>query len=273
MRKIFLFVSLFFLLFTSALVKTSDASSWFFIKSGVFDPLSNANLKGWFDGSDTAYMYTDTGCTTNVTTDGDAVKCWKDKTASAWKATEASSNPVYKTNKINSKSVVYFNGKKLTTDGTIADFFTQTAWTAFAVIKNITYPTGSADGTIYANAAIWMDSGGQFGHMLQSPTNNVAYGNGGLAVVKETAATNTPVIIMMRVQSGNLYISKNGGSESSVSVSSIAFTGTNVVKFGINYAAANANSEIGDLMFFNAALGSGDISSYYSYLNSKWAVY
>jgi hypothetical protein len=268
-------IKLLFGIFSILAITTGYASSWFFIKTpsgGAFVPTDIASLTFWVSAKTTTDLYTDTGCTTNATTDGDIIKCWKDKSGNNRKATD-SSGTTYDTGTISGNPSLYFQNDVLTTDATLSQLFTSSDLTAFVVVSNHVYNTNASDGTIYNNAAIWTDSGAQFGFMLQQTTNNVAYGNGSLAVVKTTVAVDTPAIMMMRITGGNMYISKNGGAESSVSITALSFTGGNVVRIGKNFSASTVDSWIGEIAFFDAGLSSGDITSMYDYLNTEWSVY
>jgi hypothetical protein len=61
----------------------------------------------WLDGSDTARQYTDTGCSTPVTTAGDPVRCWHDARVNGPSVVADSSvSPTQRTGGINGRSTV-----------------------------------------------------------------------------------------------------------------------------------------------------------------------
>ena len=61
----------------------------------------------WLDGSDAATQFTDAACTTPVGADGDAVRCWQDRSTSEVSLVAGSANPAtHETGRINGRSTV-----------------------------------------------------------------------------------------------------------------------------------------------------------------------
>ena len=74
-------------------------------------------LKLWLDATDASTLFTDAGKTTTVTTLGDTVKAWADKSGEGNDALESSltgnnnpTNPIYATNAIGGNAAVRFGG-------------------------------------------------------------------------------------------------------------------------------------------------------------------
>ena len=77
----------------------------------VADPLGAAGFKILLDARHSETLFKDTGGTTPVTSDGDAVALWKDRSGSGndFQQSTGTRQPAYKTNVVNGLSVVRFN--------------------------------------------------------------------------------------------------------------------------------------------------------------------
>ena len=78
------------------------------------DTISAANLVQWYDASDASTLFTDSGCSTAVSSDGDSVGCWQDKSTNGGSnhviQATAGNQPTYQTNEEHGLSVVEFDG-------------------------------------------------------------------------------------------------------------------------------------------------------------------
>lgn len=267
---------------TSIIVTNPDTQtgtgSNLYTYTAAFSPEDVSGLTQWLDASDGAQLYTDTGCSAAVASDADAVKCWKDKTANAYNITEATNAPVYKTGIINSKHVVRFDGTndKLTSTATASQLVSETAMTVFLVGRVIAYGTNQPDGAMFDNEPFWNDANSNFGMFLKSGDTTVncyAYSSAAKNS-KLTVATGTAVIMQLRLDSGNIIGVLNGGSEVSTAMGAgLSWTAGAVFKYGVDYGAAFANVDIGEMLVYNVAVGSSDRAAILSYLNDKWAAY
>lgn len=81
-------------------------------KAAVFTPTSIAGLQLWLDGSDITTLFTDSAKTTPVTSDGDVVGAWADKSGNGNDVlqTTTANKPLYKVNIKNNKSALLFDG-------------------------------------------------------------------------------------------------------------------------------------------------------------------
>ena len=99
-----------------------------------FDPRSIADLKLWLRGD--GPMYTDTGRTTLITSDGQSIAAWDDDSGTANHLTQgtAGKRPTFKTAILNGRSIARFDGgDTLVTTG--ASGMDVASFTALAVIK------------------------------------------------------------------------------------------------------------------------------------------
>ena len=94
------------LLTTSSVVQTSYSSGTPVLPSSI------GNLLMWFDASDTATVFQNSGGTT-PSTNGTAVALWKDKSGGLRNAVGSTANPVYTTNVQNGLAGILFNSSTL----------------------------------------------------------------------------------------------------------------------------------------------------------------
>lgn len=82
------------------------------ISLNPFTPSSVAGLNLWLDSSDRNTLFTDNNCVDGVTTEGDKIGCWMDKSGFNRDATSLNiiNRPEYKTEIHPSKSLVEFDG-------------------------------------------------------------------------------------------------------------------------------------------------------------------
>jgi len=276
MKKIFFSVALFFVLFISVVTKL-DAKGWFYVQpaAGGFLPSDVSGLTLWLDASDSAKLYTDTGCSTPVASDADSVKCWKDKSSNAYNLTEATNPPIVKNAIQNSKNVVRFDGTndRLDTATTINNIVGAATMSAWYVVQVKSYGSNNADG--YANEPIFCEkTGGNMSLYLKSTTPVIGYENYGTGQrITKATTTNTWYIVHMRHESGNIYISINDGSESSIASGNFAGVPA-ALRLGCNYDASQcAEIDIGEAVMYNTAVGSSDRTSIQTYLNGRWATH
>jgi hypothetical protein len=107
---------------------------------GPFSPSDISGLKLWLDASDATSLYTDSGCSAAVASDGDTIGCWFDKSGTGNNFTQgtAASEPTYKTAIQNSNSVVRFDGS----DSLTKTMASVGAHTIFVIGRNNTTSAG-----------------------------------------------------------------------------------------------------------------------------------
>jgi hypothetical protein len=88
-------------------------------------------------------------------------------------------------------------------------------------------------------------------------------------VVTKTISLDTDYVVMVRHESGNLYISINNGSESSVASGDTGDL-TNVVNIAKGVSTW-FNGKIGEFILYDAALSGADLTDAHSYF-SRWYV-
>jgi hypothetical protein len=101
-----------------------------------------SGLELWLDATDTATLYQDAGMTTPVTSAGQSVRGWADKSGNANDATTGGSAPTFQTGVIGGQDVVRFNRSQLT-DGSGLNIAASQDRTAFLVMNYSTLTQNS----------------------------------------------------------------------------------------------------------------------------------
>lgn len=226
-------------------------------------PTDYAGLQGWWDASQESFA------------NNDPVGTFTDRSGNSRNLTSTlTARPTFKT------SMFPLGGSGIDFDGTddklasAADFtvFTSTtAYTAFVVVTPNTIGTAAA--AYYDNDAVWTEQNGNAALAFHSTTPTVLAGNwdGSADSVSKTVAAGTSYVVMVRHESSNLYISIDGGAESSVASGTTASGANFKLQLGANYAnAAFADITIGELFIYNVALTTSEISALNDYLRNKW---
>lgn len=239
-----------------------------------FSPRSIPGLQLWLlaDGA----IYQDTGFATPAVANNDPVGGWIDQSTSALNVTESTNKPTFKTNVLNGKPVIEFDGTndKLTNVTGLA----QGDFTVFIVAR---IPSVAADKACFfwgkrasAESRQFHHSGTadsrQFIGYVADRASTSAWGNNtwsawsvtGSGVPTSGTATAT---ITHRV---------NGAAAGSgVTGSALKAFTTNALYVGADPDGEYWSGQIAEIVAYNSVLNASQIAAVESYLNSKWAVY
>lgn len=221
-------------------------------------------------------VYTDTGLTTPVVSDGDLVAGWKDRSGVGHNFTQgtAGSRPSYRLAVRNGKPVIRFDGvdNLMTNAALLSTYITDTAYTVFAVFKATVL--NSAGATTYGNDGLIADTGAYFGlYLKNTPRVSIYNWDGADHAAHQTINTTDFNVIQARHESGNLYISKNGGADSSPTVSGGTDNlGGTMVLGADRLGAIFFDGDLAELIIYNVALSSGDRTGVTNYLRNKYAI-
>lgn len=226
----------------------------------TFTPTDIAGLMGWWDFSDPTQMFTDTGLTTPVTADGDAIAGVTDKSGQANHLTQgtAGNRPLYKVNRINGWPTALFDNTN--------DFLSRTTYTGgaisqpdtlFLVVKVATTASFQEpmDG-ITARQILYDADGTHWGMYAGSTwTSSIAYSTG----------TTMVAVGVFNGASSHLY--RDGGAGEVMQPGSGTING---IRFGMGGDAVPLNGEVGQGLIYTGALTAAQINSVGSYLATKY---
>ncbi len=247
-------------------------AKWLFFPSvSTFVPSDVSGMTLWMSAD--SGVYTDTGRTTPATTDGDLIAGWGDQSGVGHHFVQSSSGarPTLKLNIQNGKPVLRFDGTTdlMTNAAQLGTFIANTAYTYFIVWKATAINTNGA--TTDQNDTIICDTGGYFGIFLKSaPTQFVYNWDGTSDSATTNIATGSFMVSMGRHESGNLYSSVNGGTETSSASGNTQVT-TGTMKLGNDRLGSNfLDGDIAEIIVYNVAVSTTNISNVTTYLRSKY---
>jgi hypothetical protein len=234
----------------------------------TFSPTDIAGLKLWVKADSLALA------------DTDPVPTWDDDSGNGYdlvQGTEAN-QPTYIASGLNSKPIVRFDG---TGDNmqyaTLSNLITVGSHTIFVVVRPRSFNTNTTGAGTYQNEAVLGEfTGANMGIYLRSNAGSPLFAAQNYPDVVTTASSvDGWYIIVYRRASGSIYISTNGGTETTA-VSADITLGSNplAVGCGENATAARCGQvDIAELLIYNTAVSAGNVTDLLGYLNAKWAVY
>lgn len=226
-------------------------------------PTDYAGLTGWYDASQESYA------------NNDPVDTWTDRSGNANHFTSSlTARPTFKTGLFPlGGSALDFDGSddQLSAAGSVGTFISASAMTAFFVFIVDTISTNDTT-TYYTNQAIFASSGGgiQIPYFRSAGPVVGAYNYDPAApdAVEVAVTAAAAHVVMVRHEAGSLYISIDGGSESSVASGDSATSGD--PRFGVNVVSTYFDGKLAELFFYNVALATGEIAALNTYLSTKW---
>lgn len=227
----------------------------------------------WFDASDATTLYTDSACTTNVSSDGDDVKCFENQGSDSADDLTRPAGFIgsYEVAEINSLSTVGFATNAYLP---FTSYVPQSTELQFIVANLTASPTASPGRYLYGNAGansttdqsgIGIDSNGYI---------NVFHGGG--IVTDSTDNFNNTILITKIVSGGTVSMRINGvdagtpAAVGTINTSNIYHLGSN------NYTGASSsgadNWDVGEIVFYNTILDDDEIEAIETFLINKWGI-
>lgn len=250
--------------------------------------LPTTNLRLHVDASDTDKLFTTfsgSGVHTGTPSDGSLVQVWDDEgdgianvaliyntagQTAAWRTT----TPLMLHPCLDFDGSDDFYSAYTQTGGAVkavSDFITASAFTVLVAFRaeSIT-STGAAS----AGHILLGDDGGYFGLSLRNVSGQRKISgynwDGTSDVVQSDISENTDYVVMYRHESGNLYMSINGGSEVGPVASGNTQSVASTLSVGSLAGGVTFNGRIGEIAIYNAALSGTPLSDAISYFTGKW---
>ena len=219
-----------------------------------------AGLYYYVDGSDSTSLYTDTGLTTNVTTDGDLVKGLVNS-GSKSNLTEATNPPTYKTGIVNGKSVIRFaSGTQLGLTGE-----TLSGSERYVYVLAANFSTAGDPLFIEIDA----NNRGLRGEWISSNLYPGLYWNQFIDTYPEQAISSTS-LFCMAAKLGNpaSWIEGDFGTRVEGNISTIGVTWD---QFEINGGTTDATSwDVCEILVLDRELKGQELVDLKTYWNSQW---
>lgn len=237
-------------------------SAQLFNISSAFDPSTITGLKLWLKADSLAL------------TDGASVNTWTDSSGLNNDFTSVVSAPTFKTNIVNAKPVIRFNGTNQGLSNTTAGLINSasTFHTIFAVVSAASTSAGDHDifdtGGAGAGGAIYFRrSAADAVHVHNAAGYVFARDTGGIV----TGAWN---ILTADWNGSNIHIWRNGTLKDTTGATTLTTYGV-INSVGLDVVDANVNfwdGDIAEILIYNSALSSTDRGNVETYLISKYAI-
>jgi hypothetical protein len=239
---------------------------------GGFSPLSIAGLWGWWDTSDLSTLFQDSAGTIPVTTSGDPVGMWKDKSGNGRHFIQSGASTLKPTYQGAGGGISFDGGDYLTLYSQSTTF---TAQTVLAVVKL------EAAGNIGARVFNQVSAGGNdynaTGHYIpirraSSLTLVSGYATGGDRATV-TNANGVKSLIVAR-HSGSAIVNRINGVDGSSYSHSLSYTPERMRLMSNLVSANDGGGETGagtyyELFVFSTAISTTDRDALETYLNAK----
>ena len=269
----------------------NDEESWDIAPVPVWGPpqaspdkIRPSNLVHWYDASDLTTLYTNSGCSTAATADGDTIACWQDKSGNGYHVTQTDSNetPVLRMNAAHGLPVLVFDGDDDVLHAlSITNGFTGNQHhSIFAVVKSTSgddgaqhvifrYADPAESGTGDISQIEWDHSGNKIKWGFYSGDS---YHDEGTEQDLEGTTT-----IISAIHSGGssntkkLFVNGDDGHLSHDSGITLTLETTDDVNIGNRGDATNGfKGEIMEVIVYNDDLTDTDRYAIESYLRAKW---
>jgi hypothetical protein len=251
----------------------SSFEQWTPPKDSIFSPLQISGCVAWFDFSDPATMFTDTGGTTAVSADENAIARINDKSAGGYHLTQSNSSdrPIYKTGIQNSLSVGRFDGSN---DSLIssANFSIQgsSSRTIFTVFKRddatnriiVSWGTNSITGSAWS---ITSEYGLRLNLLRKLYANNGSNGSWSIATASLSGTT---------VNDIEMFFDGGGAGTATENTGGTIVTAAGPLRLGewVN-GDVQADGDLAEVIIYDSALSANERVIVRDYLNAKWNVY
>lgn len=240
----------------------------------IFQPSDISSIELWYDASDATTMYTDTNCTTNVSSSSDLVRCWKDKSdlVNGDHATESTNPPSYITSVQNSLSATRWSSKQLIIaaagTGPINDIGTG-PFTVVALFTNSTPGSNGLYPIIVSRPQFTFGATYGAPNFVYTAVANNSFYNSGVS-----ASTTTPnTFLWSRDSTGSSSFQYNfSTTNTSAALSGTIANGSAAYTLGGDVATDKFEGDMFEVIMFTTAISTSDINSIKTYLSKKWNI-
>jgi hypothetical protein len=264
-----------------------------------FDPRTIPGCAVWLDAADSTTMFQDTSATNPITTDGQTIGCWKDKSGNGYLFTQGTSTnrPTYKQAILNGQSITRWNGttNALQSSTTLPFYTSASSGGSFFFVFMITNNSTQRFLMTYQNqnSGTFCVSESEIG----CATGNVDAGNFGVHqgcskanVALNQITANTYVMMNLNLLSSgtapaNTTIVKNGTSASVIAQNGGFYSGTtypsgNNARF-LNIGYRNLvgfqpdswfPGDIAEIVWYRTSLSTSQLQQVEGYLAWKWGL-
>lgn len=238
------------------------------------DQVSGLTL--WIDFSDSGYVYTDTGCTTHVSADGNNIRGLVNKAGVGANFTYGGTRATWKTNQQNGKAVGLCSDTGGIGGSNFSTYATATDFLMIAVVKLHGVTTTSTSYTGYGIISNGFGSGSYTGMLYTTASSGMAYlynwdGNGDYATA--ALAQDVYAVITVQHKAGNIRTRINGGAWTTVaSGNTQSLTNRTYIACGMNTGGTGGDTYFGECSIHNSTVSDDDITALENGYKSRWGL-
>lgn len=237
---------------------------------GSWTPADLSGLVLWLDATDLSYLYQDSAKTTPVTSDGDVVGCWADKSGNGNDVTQdtTANKPLYKTAIQNSEPALYFDGSNDNLAGTLASALSQ-PFHIFAIGKiHEDFVNGQAASSMIIYGSDATHRSNIFNYVVGDPDK---WGISAGTVLNSNVAADTNCHIFTALFNGassNIRIDGDSKATGNAGAENPA---------GVNIGSQTPGSQswkgyILEILIYDPNLGATDLGTLEAWLATKWGI-
>jgi len=253
--------------------------------AATFTPASIANLKAWYDASDTA----------TITVSGTAVTQWNDKSANAYNLTQgtAARRPVSGTRTQNGKNMIDFQGDDFVQAATASNWTFLSDGTNATIFMAAYYDSSSLDGYFFSTNGGSSSQPGMYAFRYGSSNDNLSWQvsgtsltdaqrrvyvlNGGQLTDNTAKYFSVKLDIATSTAADRFKARINGGAEVETNTANSTLntgTATNALIVGAFSTTGNEGLDGGicEVIIYSGILSDADILLVNNYLAAKWAI-
>jgi hypothetical protein len=240
---------------------------------GPFNPMVDSHVIYWLDASDTNTLFQDVNRTVPVTTNGQRVAAWADKSASGWNAVSTVGtlgNPTYRAKQQNGKSSVRFDGatNSLTSPASLQ----SPTYTVFVIARRAVekplgsllsiYTEGSLDWNNQFSASVGMEYNGVLGDVRDGAyRGQITHPGSGKSFMYATKFDGTNNTVYVNGVAGASVQSKKTFSAEAITLGARGA-----------YLTDPSSYEYFEVLVFDFALNDAYMDAVENYLGSKYAL-
>lgn len=229
---------------------------------GNWNPSRISGLQLWLDASDSSTLFQSSGGSA-ASEDGDPVGYWLDKSSSSRNATQTSgvNKPTLKTNILNGKPVIRFDGN----DRFSLGISIQSEPRTIAIVYKKT-------STVNSFIALGHSSNGETGDIIDW-TDGSVYSVSSTKLGYSSSGQNTSFVVFVTTIDATQATFTHRKNASSQTVTTGPTSGTSTIDQIGARVTSYGRGDIAELIAYDSALSLSDRQAVENYLNTKWSVY
>ncbi len=248
-------------------VGTGAASSPVSLTSYPASIMTTSAMRLWLDGADLSSMFTASGCSGAVTTTGQAVGCWRDKSGQGNDLSQGTANRRPTTTSFGGLVVPQFDGSN---DAMARGSSTLPIGTSASTTFVVATTTNASPATdVQRSLLLWSSGVGQ-GRFVYKPSSSAAAAtnaDGTTGATDGAYTTNAPMVSVSSFSSGSYSIRALGRPPVAQTYAYNTASGAGI---SLSLTTSSWQGPLQEIITLNSAASAADIRTIEEYLARKW---